>query len=190
MEESSSMGEPMARQGERISVDSMNTRRYRAKHWDRLAPVYRERARRYRVKCKRYERTCTACGRVFRTSDPRTMNCSLSCGHSIAWKRRRPADRVRHTGGYWLKRVAPDYPGARIRGGRHSSYILEHRWVMEQHLGRLLEPRERVHHKNGRRGDNRFANLELWTLDHNQPVGVRVLDVPHCPTCCCGLDDA
>ncbi len=52
---------------------------------------------------------------------------------------------------------------------------LEHRWVMEQHLGRPLLPGENVHHKNGDRSLNTIKNLELWIT--KQPKGQRVADL-------------
>ena len=51
---------------------------------------------------------------------------------------------------------------------------LEHRWVMEQQIGRPLRPEETVHHINGVRNDNRVENLELWSSSH--PSGQRVED--------------
>ena len=47
--------------------------------------------------------------------------------------------------------------------------VREHRWLMEQHLGRSLESWEHVHHIDGNHLNNSLNNLEvLSNADHQR----------------------
>lgn len=46
-------------------------------------------------------------------------------------------------------------------GADRDGYVYEHRVVFEKHIGRFLEKKEVIHHKNANRSDNRIENLEL-----------------------------
>ncbi len=75
------------------------------------------------------------------------------------WK----GERHLSTGGYIVV-YAFNHP----RKYKSNNCVLEHRLVMEKHLGRYLERWEVVHHINGIRTDNRIENLELLPRgEHN-----------------------
>jgi len=89
---------------------------------------------------------------------------------SYAWKGGRIKDK--RTG--YILLWKPDHPNAVV--GKSRAYVYEHRYVMSEHLGRALTPKEFVHHRNGVRDDNRIENLELLTHNvHRGKVG--------CPYC-------
>lgn len=66
-------------------------------------------------------------------------------------------------------------------------YVLEHRVIIENHLNRILESHEVVHHINGNKKDNRIENLQVLSNEEHSCLHslerLRLIDVYRCPNC-------
>lgn len=67
--------------------------------------------------------------------------------------------------GDYLYAYVPEHPKCTKNG-----YVLMHRIIMENHLGRVLNTNEVVHHKNGNKKDNDISNLELLTNEEHSKL--------------------
>jgi len=63
----------------------------------------------------------------------------------------------------------PNHPSSR-KSPPDYGYITEHRYVMEKHLSRSLNPKELIHHIDGDKSNNLIENLLLcaYTRKHNE----------------------
>lgn len=126
-----------------------------------------------KLKEARREVDCQHCGKKFLRSHGQSGRkfCSRSCAVSS----RNAVSGLPHPEGHLL-RHANGYLKIKING----EWVMQHRGVMENTLGRPLGRHEHVHHINGRRDDNRPENLELWAIkkgSKKDPAGQRVHDL-------------
>lgn len=88
----------------------------------------------------------------------RLTACSQSCAETIKVKRGRNLLLI---SGYYYRYI-PEHPKTSKMG-----YVAEHRYVMENQIGRYLEKDEVVHHINENKLDNNIENLQLMTRNEH-----------------------
>lgn len=119
----------------------------------------------YLFRSKKKKVKCLQCGKIFLAKNVVILHgggkfCSNSCKTTFWYRSHRPHNwkggRHPDSSGYILT-LKPDHHLADVNG-----YVLEHRLVMEQKIGRYLQPEEIVHHINQIRIDNHPENLLLF----------------------------
>ena len=126
----------------------------------------------------RHQTTCKNCGKTFQKSRRKSGGgvyrehalCSRQCKNEWVSK----VYREKHGLPTITKRIRRGYVVLRIpaQDGKPARDVLEHRYVMEQYLGRPLLKGETVHHRFGKT-DNRLASLELRVGNHGPGQSVR-----------------
>ena len=112
-------------------------------------------------------KNCLICKKEFYTKPFQTNQghgkyCSTKCYAVDAKKLRGPKSPAWKGGKYktpqgYVYAYQPHHPSCTKDG-----YVREHRLIMEKYIGRFIHPKEKVHHKNGIKDDNRIENLELF----------------------------
>jgi len=125
---------------------------------------------------RRIYQSCPQCGKerwvaLPSTKRPNYTGLCHQCNASVRGGNRVKKDyRGKHSDGYVVIKLQPDdffYPMAGREG-----YVLEHRLIMAQSLGRCLHSWEIVHHCNHKRDDNRIENLQLVSDDRHKQISI------------------
>ncbi len=122
----------------------------------------------------RPKKECHFCNKLFKPNRAKNIYCSFKCYCSdpnkpVNARAAKLGNRLKGSEGYIEIRVSNDYAFRTTK----RPYMLEHRKIMSDYLGRKLKGDEVVHHRNGIRDDNRLENLELW-VGATHPKGIRV----------------
>lgn len=137
-------------------------------HWDseQYDERYPTRRRVVTVRCGgRYCGGSTRQVPVFTASQAGFTGLCRRCAHYGPSSGRWKGGRKKNAQGYNLIKLPPEHPLYSMVD--KNGYVLEHRFVMAEKLGRPLRNDEIVHHRNRKKGDNRLENLQLLVEHHH-----------------------
>ena len=110
------------------------------------------------------EKECKHCEHTFRGTSQRIF-CSRKCNYE--WKIKAGSTKGENNGMWrggkyydkdgYVQILMPEHPMAKKDG-----YVLEHRFIMSEYIGRLLGQAEVVHHIDEVKDNNQIENLELY----------------------------
>ena len=110
-----------------------------------------------------HRRNAVACECVRKLGKPRGLYERFKGKDNPNWR----GGKRKNGFGYIDIWIPPDSPYMSMCRRGNQNYIVEHRLVMAQHIGRCLDRFEIVHHLNGVRDDNRLSNLALVTRSNH-----------------------
>lgn len=109
-------------------------------------------------------KSCPICGKQFKPVRSKDVYCSKKCFHESITVRMSGKNHP-----MWKNGKSKSVQGYILVSQGKGVQKLEHRLVMEKHLGRKLLRTEHVHHINGDKTDNSIENLSvLSTSEHNR----------------------
>ena len=155
-------------------------------------------------------KVCKFCEKVFKTYQGRRQYCSHSCyasylkkyfkTHKQPWEgKERTKEHKRKLSifmkGRYTSKNHPYWKGGRINSKgyikiyfpkhpyNHVGYIFEHRFKVEEKIGKIIDRTFRVHHLNNDKSDNRIENLIAFVSEsahqrfHHNPCNVKPREI-------------
>ena len=110
------------------------------------------------------------CSRKCGSTSPNHKNFVKGHKHSETTKEKLSKQKLAEKNPRWKGGRFSDGHGYIVNSIGNSARRLEHRVVMEKHIGRKLDKLEHVHHINGIKDDNRIDNLIILTKSEHHKL--------------------